>query len=95
MLSTDYLADCERLRTYGQNAASYFTFLALLTRTAPPRYVGNKAPNVWDSPSNPADWPELSVPSPLGGLPVLSFLSERSLPNRTLRTALGWLSHEE
>ena len=32
---------------------------------------------------------------PLGGLPVLSFLSERSLPNRTLRTALGWLSHEE
>ena len=54
-----------------------------------------QGPYVWDSPSNPADWPELSVPSPLGGLPVLSFLSERSLPNRTLRTALGWLSHEE
>ena len=54
-----------------------------------------QGPYVWDSPSNPTDWPELSVPSPLGGLPVLSFLSERSLPNRTLRTALGWLSQEE
>ena len=51
-----------------------------------------QGPYVRDSPSDPADWPELSVPSPLGGLPVLSFLSERSLPNRTLRTASGWLA---
>ena len=53
---------------------------------------GGRAYYVRDSPSDPADWPELSVPSPLGGLPVLSFLSERSLPNRTLRTASGWLA---
>ena len=61
-------------------------------RTTGSRLCSKQGPYVRDSPSDPADWPELSVPSPLGGLPVLSFLSERSLPNRTLRTASGWLA---